>query len=354
LQRGYLHRYKGIPSPLFTGKLLYDKITEQNWGDKVLEQIASDLKNQMPDLRGFSASSLKKMRQFYTAYDNHPIGPLLTVQLQSADRQSDIIGPLLTVQLQGAKADSRNTATILEDSLLSNFFSITFTHHLILLNKCKALEERMFYIQRAAEEYWSVSILEHHIKENLFQQIGKLHHNFDTTIETIDSNAAAELFKDKYLLDFLQLSDDHNESEIEHRIVSNITEFILKMGKGFAFIGNQFRLDVDGHEFSIDLLFYNRILRRLVAFEIKKDRFKPEYTGQLHFYLNVLDDKIKLPDELPSIGIILCKEKQESIVQYSIRNMNTPMGVATFMNTSEPPVEIQQVLPDSDQLRKLI
>jgi predicted nuclease of restriction endonuclease-like (RecB) superfamily len=337
------------------GKLLYDKITEQNWGDKVLEQIASDLKEQMPDLRGFSASSLKKMRQFYTAYESHPIGPLLTVQLQSADKQSDIIGPLLTVQLQGVKADSWNTATTqMEDSLLSNFFSITFTHHLILLNKCKAQEERMFYIQRAAEEYWSVSVLEHHIKENLFLQIGKLNHNFDATIDAIDSTTAAELFKDKYLLDYLQLDDDHNEGEIEHRIVSNITEFILKMGKGFTFIGNQFRLDVDGHEFSIDLLFYNRILRRLVAFEIKKDHFKPEYTGQLHFYLNVLDDKIKLPDELPSIGIILCKEKQNSIVQYSIRNMNTPMGVATFMNSSEPPAEIQQVLPDSDQLRKLI
>lgn len=145
-----------------------------------------------------------------------------------------------------------------------------------------------------------------------------------------------------------------NESEIENSIVSNITEFILKMGKGFSFIGNQFRLEVEGHEFSIDLLFYNRILRRLVAFEIKKDRFKPEYTGQLHFYLNVLDDKIKLQDELPSIGIILCKEKQDSIVQYSIRNMHTPMGVATFMNSCEPPAEFQQVLPDSDQLRRLI
>jgi hypothetical protein len=126
------------------------------------------------------------------------------------------------------------------------------------------------------------------------------------------------------------------------------------MGKGFAFIGNQFRLEVEGHEFSIDLLFYNRILRRLVAFEIKKDRFRPEYTGQLHFYLNVLDDKIRLRDEFPSIGIILCKEKHDSIVQYSIRNMNTPMGVATFMNSCEPPAEIQQVLPDSDQLRRLI
>lgn len=206
----------------------------------------------------------------------------------------------------------------------------------------------------AATEFWTVDTLEHYIKENLFGQNGKLNHNFDTTIyPNVEANAG-DFFKDRYLLDFLQLDDSHKESEMENSIVSNITEFILKMGKGFAFIGNQFRLEVEGHEFSVDLLFYNRILRRLVAFEIKKDRFKPEYTGQLHFYLNVLDEKIKLKDELPSIGIILCKEKHDSIVQYSIRNMNTPMGVATFMNSSEPPVEIQQVLPDSDQLRRLI
>jgi predicted nuclease of restriction endonuclease-like (RecB) superfamily len=337
------------------GRLLNEKITQHNWGDKVLPQIATDLKKQMPALRGFSARNLKNMRQFYGAYEHNTIGQLLTAQLQGIDYEFNIIGPSLTAQLQSPQImKDWSSATQLDNPVLSNFFSITFTHHLILLNKCKALEERIFYMQRAAEDFWSVSVLEHHIQENLFLQIGKLRHNFDTTIQTSDNHIAAELFKDKYLLDFLQLKEDHNESEIENSIVSNITEFILKMGKGFAFIGNQFRLDVEGHEFSIDLLFYNRILRRLVAFEIKKDRFKPEYTGQLHFYLNVLDDKIKLKDELPSIGIILCKEKQDAVVQYSIRNMNTPMGVATFMNSCEPPAEIQQVLPDSDQLRRLI
>jgi predicted nuclease of restriction endonuclease-like (RecB) superfamily len=255
----------------YTGKLLNNKITEQNWGDKVLSQIATDLKNQMPDLRGFSTRNLKNMRQFYIAYESTLIGQLLTAQLQGVDKQEDVFGQLPTVQLLGTHSTNKSYVTAeMDDPIISNFFSVTFTHHLILLNKCKAFDERMFYMQKAAEEYWSVAVLEHHIKENLFLQIGKLHHNFDTTIETIDGNPASELFKDKYLLDFLQLQDGHKESEIENGIVSNITEFILKMGKGFAFIGNQFRLDVDGHEFSIDLLFYNRILRRLVAFESKK------------------------------------------------------------------------------------
>jgi predicted nuclease of restriction endonuclease-like (RecB) superfamily len=340
---------------LSVGSLIDKKIQEQQWGTNVISQIALDLEKAMPGLRGFSDRNLRKMRQFYQAYSIEPIWPSLTAKLQTIDNVTDIIWPSSTAKLRSTEyAINQAESTDVDDLVLNSFMGITFTHHVLLLNKCQLYEERLFYMRRAATEFWTVDTLEHYIKEDLFGQNGKLRHNFDTTIEASDFNIAAELFKDQYLLDFLQLQDDEKEVRIESSIVSNITEFILKMGKGFAFIGNQFRLDVDGHEFSIDLLFYNRILRRLVAFEIKKDRFKPEYTGQLHFYLNVLDDKIKLQDELPSIGIILCKEKHDSIVQYSIRHMNTPMGVATFTNSCEPPAEIQQVLPDSDQLRKLI
>lgn len=337
------------------GALIDTKMREQRWGSNVIPQIALDLKQEMPGLRGFSDRNLRNMRQFYQAYFTEEIWQLLTAKLQMLDNVSDIIWQSATAKLKTTEqSDSQSEQNDVEDSDLSSFMGITFTHHVLLLNRCRFYEERIFYIRRAATEFWTVDTLERYIKENLFGQDGKLNHNFDTTIHPDVGSNAGDFFKDQYLLDFLQLQEGDNENKIEYSIVSNITEFILKMGKGFTFIGNQFRLDVDGHEFSIDLLFYNRILRRLVAFEIKKDRFKPEYTGQLHFYLNVLDDKIKLPDELPSIGIILCKEKQDSIVQYSIRNMNTPMGVATFMNSSEPPAEIQQVLPDSDQLRKLI
>lgn len=333
------------------GRLLDEKITSQKWGEKVLLQISSDLNSEMPNLRGFSHRSLKKMRQFYTAYANQSIGPLLTAQLQGID---NVIATTALQYMNTEDVSVVPASVTLEEKLLDSFFGVTFTHHVLLLAKCHLYEERLYYMHRAATEFWTVNTLEHYIKEGLFKQAGKLNHNFDTTIDTDIGSNANVFFKDRYLLDFLQLQDSDAERKIENSIVSNITEFILKMGQGFAFIGNQFRLEVEGHEFSIDLLFYNRILRRLVAFELKKDRFKPEYTGQLHFYLNVLDDKIKLKDELPSIGIILCKEKQDAIVQYSIRNLNTPMGVATFTNTNEPPAEIQQVLPDSDQLRRLL
>ena len=251
------------------GKLLDEKITAQKWGDKVLLQIASDLNSEMPNLRGFSHRNLKKMRQFYTSYANEPIGPLLTAQLQTIDNVKDIIGQSSTAQLTSINGlmDELSNGQSDEPTLLS-FIGITFTHHLLLLNKCKSYEERLFYMRLAADSFWSVDTLEHHIKENFFSQVGKLHHNFDSTIQPDHSQLAIELFKDQYLLDFLQLQDGDKEVQIENSIVSNITEFILKMGKGFAFIGNQFRLDVEGHEFSSDLLFYNRILRRLVAFEL--------------------------------------------------------------------------------------
>jgi predicted nuclease of restriction endonuclease-like (RecB) superfamily len=337
------------------GKLLDEKITHHKWGEKVLAQIEADLKEQMPTLRGFSHRSLKKMRQFYVSYVNDPIGPLLTAQLQQVDNVKDAIRQSATAKLKpGGDPISPSPTGQLEDAILRSFMGITFTHHLLLLNKCKSYDERLFYMHRAANEFWSVDIMEHHIKENLFKHVGKLHHNFDTAIHADAGAAASELFKDQYLLDFLQLQDGDHEHKIEDAIVSNITEFILKMGKGFSFIGNQFRLDVDGHEFFIDLLFFNRILQRLVVFELKRDAFKPEYTGQLHFYLNVLDDKVKLPHEQASIGIILCREKANAIVQYSIRNMSTPMGVATYRNSTEPPKEIKEVLPDADALKRLI
>jgi predicted nuclease of restriction endonuclease-like (RecB) superfamily len=234
------------------------------------------------------------------------------------------------------------------------FLGISFTHHLLLLNKCGNMDERLFYMRYVATAYWSVSVLEHHIQERFYQRQGKLPHNFTQTINSEITDKAIELFKDEYLLDFLNLTSGADERKIESKIVTNIRDFVLRMGKGFAFIGNQFRLEVGGKEFFIDLLFYNRILQCLVAFELKKGDFKPEYTGQLNFYLNVLDDKIKLPNEHASIGIILCKERNDTIVQYSLRTTNNPIGVAKYKISDEIPKEVLTVLPNLKKLKELM
>lgn len=230
------------------------------------------------------------------------------------------------------------------------FFGISFTHHILILNKCSDLSERMFYIQLAATELWSVTVLEHKIDSRLFETKGTLPNNFSNAIPGELKSSAAHVFNDEYLLDYMNLGDEDSERDVEDKIVLNIRNFILRMGKGFSFIGNQFRMELNGDEFFIGLLFFNSRLRCLVAFELKKGKFKPENAGQLNFYLNVLDEKFKLPEENNSIGIIPCKEKNNTVVEFSVKSIEKGMGVATFRTSKEIPQEMKGILPDAKSI----
>ncbi len=318
-----------------TGKMLSEKVAKEKWGAKVLEHISEDLQKQLPCIKGFSVRNLKNMRQLFEAYENSVIGQSLTAQLYKFDNEPVIFMQSATAQFE-------------------EFFGISFTHHILILNKCSDLAERMFYIQLAATELWSATVLEHKIDSRLYEKKGALPNNFPKAIAGDLKSSAAQIFNDEYLIDYMNLGDEDSERDIEDKIVLNIRNFILRMGKGFSFIGNQFRIELDGEEFFIDLLFYNRYLNCLVAFELKRGKFKPEHAGQLNFYLNVLDDKIKLAHENPSIGIVLCKEKQNTVVEYSVRTINKPLGVATFRTTKEIPNELKEILPNTEQLGKLI
>lgn len=323
-----------------TGRMLSEKVKAQKWGTKVLVQIAVDLQSNLPGLKGFSFTNLKKMRQFFEAYSNFEIRPSATAQMANTDFTSqnggsNPIGPLPTTQLEA-------------------FYSISFTHHILLLNRCKEADERFFYIEHSATQFWSVSIMEHQIDADLFKKQGKLPNNFQTTISESMKPSALKVFKDEYLLDFIAGDELEDERHIEQQVVLNIRNFILQMGKGFCFIGNQYRIELDGDEFYIDLLFFNRHLQALVAIEIKKSKFKPADAGQLNFYLNVLDEKIKLPHENSSIGIVLCKEKNNTVVEFAIKSFDKAMGVATYKTSKHTPAQMKGILPDTDQFRKLL
>lgn len=317
-----------------TGLKLSERVASENWGAKIIGQLALDLQKELPGLRGFSRRNLMNMKQFAKAYMN-------TYFMQ-----------LATAQITEPRIVQSSTAQLNNDVDL--FFSVSFTHHLLLLNKCKNLEERLFYIRHAASQFWSVSILELKIAEDLYKHQGTLPNNFEVTVPKDLRDTALQVFRDEYLWDFMQLEGSEDERAIETEIVNNIRKFILGLGKGFAFLGNQFRLEVDGQEFFIDLLFYNRHLQCLVAFELKRGKFRPEYAGQLNFYLNVLDDKVKLPHENPSIGIILCKEKSNTVVEYAFRSVSNAMGAATFKTTRHIPDELKKFLPDEGNLSKLL
>ncbi len=322
------------------GKMLSEKIASEKWGAKVIEQIAKDLQRELPGLRGFSATSLKKMRQFATEYapflegdKNNEIGLMPRAQNNKGVKSS--IGPLITVQL-GA------------------FFGISFSHHILLLAKCRGIEERLFYMALAAKEFWSVSLLEYKIESRLSQKQGKLPHNFDARLPEHIKTTALEVFQDEYLFDFISTEEAEDERVFEGQVVANIRNTIMALGKGFSFIGNQYRLEIDGQEFFIDMLFYNRHLQCLVAFELKRGKFKPEYAGQLNFYLNVLDDRVKLPHENPSIGIVLCKEKNNTVVEFAFKSIDKAMGAATYKTTKRVPKEMKGILPAADELANLL
>lgn len=238
------------------------------------------------------------------------------------------------------------------------FLSIGFTHHNEILSKSKTIPERLFYIEKCATEFWSYRILQFHLKENLFVNQGKLPNNFKKTISDIDLRHKALLsFKDEYLLDYINIEtpdDNYDERVLENEIVANIKNFIMSLGNDFSFIGNQYRLIVEEQEYFIDLLFFNRRLQSLVAIELKRGSFKPEFFGKMNFYLSALDDLVRLPHENQSIGIILCKSQKQSVVEYAIRDMKKPMGVANYKIASELPEQYRNILPDAETLIKLL
>lgn len=291
------------------------------------------------------------MRHFYEEYHFLEIGQALPTQfadkpLKNRKRQrpepSLAIGQTASVQLQNFGVDQ----------FLQCFFQIGFSHHLLLLRKSKAIEQRLFYFQKAVQNQWSYRTLEYHLDANLYESQGKLQTNFSKTLPANLQKHALHAFKDEYLLNYINVQDEEDELAVEQEIVHNIKKFLISLGDQFCFIGNQHRLVVDGEEFFVDLLFFHRGLQSLIAIELKAGKFKPEHMGKLNFYLSALDDLVRLPHENPSIGIILCKKKSKTIVEYAFRDTTKAMGVAIYTISAKLPKNLQKYLPDAEMLQK--
>ncbi len=336
------------------GFIISEKVAREKWGNKTLEKLSSDLNNELKGLRGFSLTNLKRMRLFYeewaTYFPNNSffkeISPLLTDQKKDKE-----ISPLATDQKK-----EKEISPLATDQFAESFINVSFTSHYEIISKVKTLEERIFYITMAAKEFWKTSVLIYHLKSKLYENRAKFVNNFNKTITASNKQNALLSFLDQYLLDFVRISDEDEDDEriLENEIVKNIKKFLMSLGNDFAFIGNQFRLIVEDEEYFIDLLFFNRTLQALVAFELKTGKFKPEYLGKMNFYLSVLDDLVKKPNEQPSIGIILCKEKNNKVVEYAFRDINKSMGVSTYSTSKVLPSEYKNILPDEKTLKELM
>jgi predicted nuclease of restriction endonuclease-like (RecB) superfamily len=312
------------------GNIISVKVKTEKWGNKTIQKLSNDLQSELHGLRGFSVTNLKRMRQFYeiwspfiiVAKPANEISPSVTGQLQNIGIQQDQISPSVTDQFGFLIGQT------LSGQLKMHFSNVSFTAHYEIITKTKNIEERIFYIEKTAQEFWSVSTLKQHLRNKLFEKQATLPNNFEQAIiSTKLREKALKNFSDHYLLDYVRISDEDEDDEklLENEIVKNIKKFIISFGNDFAFIGNQFRIIVAEREYFIDLLFFNRKIQSLVAFELKTGEFKPEYLGKMNFYLSALDEYIKQEHENPSIGIILCKEKENKIVEFAFRDFNKAM-----------------------------
>lgn len=291
------------------GRDILARQAEQGWGAKVIERLAHDLRTAFPEMKGFSRANLMYMRAFAEAWPNEEF-------VQQAVGQ------------------------------------LPWGHNLVLLTRLKDQQQRLAYAQSAIKHGWSRNMLNIHIETRLLERTGTAVTNFDVSLPKPQSDLARESLKDPYRFDFLGLTNEAQEREVEHALVKHVTEFLLELGAGFAFVGRQVLLDVGGDEFFIDLLFYHLKLRCYVVIELKAGKFKPEHLGQLGFYLTAIDRQVKSELDNPTIGLLLCKSKNKIVAEYALSDKTQPMGIAEYKLLESLPTELQTSLPSIEQIEQ--
>lgn len=318
------------------GKMITEKQTA--WGSKFLEQLSRDLRTEFPDMQGFSERNLKYCRQFYQFYFPS-IGQQVVAQLEQANQTNDIhqiVNPV----------DFNNLFRQLPVA------QIPWGHNILIFSKSRSVDEAEFYAEQTLQNGWSRNILSQQINANLFQRQGKAIHNFQNTLPEITSDLAHQMIKDPYQFDFLALTDNYKERELENALVNNITNFLLELGNGFAYIGRQVPLMIGDQEYFIDLLFYHLKLRAYVVVELKTTDFIPEYAGKLSFYLSAANDLLKHPTDNPTIGLLICKNKNNIIAEYALKDINQPIGVSEYQLSKLFPEEFKSSLPTIEEIEK--
>ncbi len=331
------------------GKYLSQHTRKGVWGEGALASISEQLRKELPGLRGFSETQLRDIRRFYEAWNMlDSNSAVATAELQNSENQIDIFHTL--------------SISNIPDFPVEDFFKVPFTHHSAIISGPKETSARFYYIHRTVEEHLSVKKLRQLIKEDAYHSQGRMPNNFTRTINNPrEARRAVEMFKDEYLLDFINVEEigerekiDVDERVVEQSIVQNIKNFIMTFGRDFAFIGNQYHLEIYGVEQFPDLLFFNRELNAMVCIELKLGEFKTSYLGQLFGYLQILDDKVRKPHENPSIGIILCQSANYSYAEYAVRDYSKPMGVATYKTLDDMPERLRKALPDMKKMMDLL
>lgn len=313
------------------------KLEETNWGAKVIDQLAKDLRSEFPDIRGFSRRNLYYTKKFYEVFSSFP-----------DDTQ---IVPRSGAQI-GSETVPRGGAQTVPAIVHQIGGQLPWSHIKILLDKVSDYKETLFYINQTIENGWSRDVLALQIKSDLFARQGAAISNFKNTLPEPQSDLAQQTIKDPYSFDFLTMTRPFNERDIENQLVEHITKFLLELGKGFAFVGRQYHMEVGETDYYMDLLFYHIKLKCYVVIELKNTKFIPEYAGKLNFYLSAVDSLLKTDSDNPTIGILLCRDKNKIETEFALRDINKPMGVSEFTLTEILPEELRGSLPTVEEIEE--
>jgi len=313
------------------GADIVNKQKNTKWGTGFLKQLSVDLSSEFPDTKGFSLRNLKYIKQWYLFYS------------QEIEKSQQIVGQISSQALLQSEKSFGQQA-------VAQLTQIPWGHNIAIISKCKNLDEALFYIQKTIQNNWSRSVLTHHIESNLFKREGKAINNFKATLPEPQSDLAIETLKDPYNFDFLALTEKHNERELEDALINHVTHFLLELGAGFSYLGKQYKIEVSGDEFFIDLLFYHVKLHCYVVVELKAVKFKPEFAGKLNFYVSAVDGILKSEQDDTTIGILICKSKNDTVVEYTLKDVHKPIGVSEYIITKNLPDEFRSSLPSIEEI----
>lgn len=325
------------------GRDIEAKQYTNNYGSGFYKKLSQDLKNEMPGIKGFSPTNLKYMSYFYKLY-----APLFTNRQQPAD---DFKGRLSETNIPQATEPSQKSLQTTEDFKI--LFSIPWDHHCRILSKCKDdINKALFFVRKAWENNWGRDALLNWLDTDLYERDGKAITNFKSTLPSIQSDLAQQITKDPYQFDFLNLREKFDERDIENELVNNVTRFLLELGKGFSYMGRQFRLEVGQQEFFPDLLFYNAHLHAYVVIELKAQSFHPSFLGQLSFYVTAINHQFKTDIDNPTIGLLICKDKDNVVAKYALETYKEPLGISEYQLSKLFPKDFKSSMPTIEELEK--
>lgn len=334
------------------GRLIDERQQREGWGAAVIPRLAAELHNELPEVKGFSTRNIDRMVAFYRCYpDPVQISPQPVAKLVAGESSPQAVAktkvPQVAAQMPASQIVPQPVAQMPADSLL---WLIPWGHHVHLMTKVKDLSARRWYMQQTLANGWSRNVLTLMIESHAHVRQGKAVGNFDRLLPSPQSDLIQQTLKDPYIFDFLTLDEPFRERELESELVRHLEKFLLELGQGFAFVGRQYRLNVGDEDFYIDLLFYHLRLRAFVVIDLKAGPFKPEYAGKLNFYCNVVNDRLRHPDDQPTIGLILCETKNNVLAEYALSGIDKPIGVSSYELTRALPPALQSALPTVEEI----